>query len=52
MTRVRFATGVHLWLHNCEYVIKQKAENRFQLLNESTGQTTWLTEKQLVQSLI
>ncbi len=50
MTRVRFATGVHLWLHNCEYVIKQKAENRFQLLNESTLQTTWLTEKQLVQS--
>ena len=50
MTRVRFATGVHLWLHNCEYVIKQKAENKFQLLNESTLQTTWLTEKQLVQS--
>ena len=50
MTRVRLATGVHLWWHNCKYIIKQKAENRFQLFNESTGETTWLTEKQLVQS--
>ena len=50
MTRIRFATGVHLWWNKCKYVIKKKAENRIQLLNECTGQTTWLTEKQLVQS--
>jgi putative transposase len=50
MTRVRLTPGLHLWWHNCEYVIKQKTQEKFQLLNEATGQTTWLTEKQLVQS--
>jgi putative transposase len=49
MTRVRFQVGIHLWLHNCEYIIQERTDNKFKLLEESTGQINWLSEKELVQ---
>ena len=44
MTRVRFQVGIHLWLHNCEYIIQQRTDNKFKLLEESTGQISWLSK--------
>lgn len=49
MTRVRFAQGLHLWLQNHEYIIKEKAKDKFQLFQKSTGQITEFTEKELIQ---
>lgn len=49
MTRVRFKVGIHLWLHNREYIIQDRIGNKFKLLEESTEQINWLSEKELVQ---
>ncbi|NEU80295.1 hypothetical protein [Nostoc sp. UIC 10630] len=49
MTRVRFQKGIHLWLHNREYIIQEKAGNQFKLLEKSTSQINSLSEKELVQ---
>ncbi|MBE9002773.1 transposase [Nostoc sp. LEGE 12447] len=49
MTRVRFQEGIHLWLHNREYIIQEKTGNQFKLLEKSTSQINSLSEKELVQ---
>ncbi|MDB9323931.1 Mu transposase C-terminal domain-containing protein [Nodularia spumigena] len=49
MTRVRFQAGMHLWLHKHEYIIQERTGNKFKLLEESTGQINYLSEKELVK---
>lgn len=49
MTKVRFQVGIGLCLHNREYIIQERTDNKFKLLEESTGQINWLSEKELVQ---
>ncbi len=49
MTRAKFQVGIQLWLHDCEYIIQEKKDNKFKLLEESTEKISWLSEKELVQ---
>jgi putative transposase len=49
MSRVKLQVGTHLWLDNREYMISEKTDNQFKLIEESTREIKWLTEQELVE---